>query len=369
MYLGEFESLQNALGTLCTVLHDCPEVEVRGLKTKELHPCVLEIKNPLKRTLLCPFRGNNPFQSLAETMWVLAGRSDIEWLTPFMPRAGQFSDDDKLWRAGYGPRLRKYIGVDDQGNVVEVDQIKFVYDQMKKDPNTRQAVINIWDAAKENTVGQTKDYPCNDLLQFLSRDGRLDLHVYVRSNDVIWGFSSINVYEWTVLQETLAGLLGLEIGSLHYVVGSMHVYERHFKKLKKIADSKTSYDFGFPLVSLPQFKFFDDRPIYYDFDDYMGMFSRTTGIVEMFNKYEIEGKGAENWAVTPEYTYFEDVYKLLMGYLKLTAEGDDDFFNRCIKALPITDLTVACKWWYVKNYIDKKKTAMDVSVAMQNEKE
>lgn len=369
MYLGEFESLQNALGTLCTVLHDCPEVEVRGLKTKELHPCVLEIKNPLKRTLLCPFRGNNPFQSLAETMWVLAGRNDIEWLTPFMPRAIDFSDDEKFWRAGYGPRLRKYTGVDDQGNKVEVDQIKFVYDQLKKDPNTRQAVINIWDAAKEGTIGVSKDFACNNLLHFLHRDGRLDLHVYVRSNDVIWGFSSINVYEWTVLQETMAGLLGLEIGSLHYMVGSMHVYERHFKKLKKIADAKTSYDFGFPLVSLEQFKFWDGSKHHYDFDDYIGKFERTVGIVEMFYEYEIEGNGKENWAVTPEYTFYEEVYHLLISYLRLTKQGDEDSLNKCFRLMPITDLTVACKWWYVKNYIDKKKTAMDVYVDMQNEKE
>ncbi|PDQ34164.1 MAG: hypothetical protein B5766_13125 [Candidatus Lumbricidophila eiseniae] len=49
-------------------------------------------------------------------------------------------------------------------------------------------------------------------LHFLVRHGRLSLNVALRSNDVLWGFSGINTFEWSVLQEMMAYWVGVEIG-------------------------------------------------------------------------------------------------------------------------------------------------------------
>lgn len=157
------ESVKEILGRL---LCDGESVDVRGYKTLELHPCLIEITNPQKRTLLYPRRGNNPFATLAETMWVLSGRNDVKWLSMFLSRAKEFSDDynsetgEGVWRAGYGPRIRNWQGFNGKGDIVTVDQLEFVINQLKKDSGTRQAVISIWDPAKECTVGSTKDFPC-----------------------------------------------------------------------------------------------------------------------------------------------------------------------------------------------------------------
>jgi len=42
------------------------------------------------------------------------------------------------------------------------------------------------------------------------RDGKLHMNVIVRDNDAVWGFSEINSFEWSVLQEMMAYWTGLK---------------------------------------------------------------------------------------------------------------------------------------------------------------
>jgi thymidylate synthase len=56
----------------------------------------------------------------------------------------------------------------------------------------------------------------------------------MRSNDLVWGFSGINSFEWSLLQEMLAFWLGAEVGELHFYVGSLHLYERHYERARRI---------------------------------------------------------------------------------------------------------------------------------------
>jgi hypothetical protein len=71
-------------------------------------------------------------------------------------------------------------------------------------------------------------------LQFLIRGGKLHCSFYIRSNDAIFGLSSINFYEFTVIQEILASSLSVELGEFHYNVGSLQVYDWHKEKAEKI---------------------------------------------------------------------------------------------------------------------------------------
>ena len=163
---------------------------------------------------------------IAESMWILAGRNDVEWLSYYLPRAVEFSDDGETWRGGYGPRLRRYGG---NG----VDQLAHVVDVLRADPTSRRAVFSIYDADVDTKPG--KDIPCNDIITFQSRLGELHAHVFVRSNDLVWGWSGINAFEWSVLQEVIAGILGIEVGTLTFSISSLHAYDRHWGKLRRIA--------------------------------------------------------------------------------------------------------------------------------------
>ena len=66
-------------------------LDVRGHEIREIRNNVLVLSRPLERCLFVPNRRNNVFISIAETMWVLAGRNDIGWLKAYLPSAGDYS--------------------------------------------------------------------------------------------------------------------------------------------------------------------------------------------------------------------------------------------------------------------------------------
>lgn len=216
-------------------------VPSRAGATMELTHLGITLTKPHRREILCPHRKPSIAAQVAETMWVLAGRDDIEWLGHYLPRAKDFSDDGLTWRAGYGKRLRSWPSTNVPG--FPHDQLAYVVNTLKANPESRQAVMSIWDPAIDSAPG--KDIACNNWLSFISRNNRLDLMVAIRSNDAIWGWSGINAFEWSALLEVVAGLTRLQVGSLHFAVTSWHVYEQHWDKAKKISETKGSSESGF----------------------------------------------------------------------------------------------------------------------------
>lgn len=274
-----YRNLTDALiGSLRLLLTEGATVPSRNGETKELYCHHIRLSNPTERVLISPHRGANIFAQLAETMWVMGGRDDVEFLSRYLPRAKDFSDDGKVWRGGYGPRIRKWTQA--TGNHSElrpqgetrwvqetqvVDQLAECVNILKEDLPSRRAVIVIFDPAKDFV--QSKDIPCNNWLHFLVRDGKLNLTVGIRSNDAIWGFSGINVFEWSVLQQMVAHWIGVEVGVMAYTASSFHLYDYHYEKAEKmVADAKTKtlYDFG-----VPQLKF---ETAFEDFDAAMAEF-------------------------------------------------------------------------------------------------
>lgn len=216
------------------------EIGKPGTKsTKQLLGAQLILSNPKNIWMVNPHRKHSPVAQIAEVIWVLSGTNEIDWLTHFLPRAPNFSDDGVTWRAGYGPRLFSHTGFDDSGKSVVVDQIQYVIDTLTRDPTSRQAVITIWDPAKDATAVGSKDYACNNLLQFQIQEGKLVLCSYVRSNDIIWGMSAINFVEWCVLQQVIASKLGVEVGYYVHNVGNLHLYEIHEERKNNIISITT----------------------------------------------------------------------------------------------------------------------------------
>lgn len=225
------------ISTLGKILKDGSYVGSRDQEQIEVLSTLTKISHPSERFLVLPGRNNNVFAQVAETMWVLAGRNDLGFLENYLPRAADFSDDGKTWRAAYGPRLRKWNGV--------IDQLHTVIQRLKEDPITKRAVISIFDPASD--FQDTKDVPCNNWLHFIQRNGSLDMHVTIRANDAIWGFSGINFFEWSVLQEIIAKSMGWRVGTMSWYVGTFHIYSRHYataEKLIQIENPVSMYECG-----------------------------------------------------------------------------------------------------------------------------
>lgn len=198
-------------------------VESRTESTYELRAVAFSIQRPTERCIVDSERHNNVFASIAETLWVLAGRDDLEYLSTYLPRALDFSDDGVTWRGAYGPRLRGWGSV---------DQVSSAIDLLREHPMSRRAVISLFDPARD--LESSNDIPCNNWLQFLVRDGELEMHVVARSMDIVWGFSGINSFEWSVLHELIAVALGVGVGTQTYFVGSLHLYEKHLRRADAI---------------------------------------------------------------------------------------------------------------------------------------
>lgn len=208
----------------------------RNGETRELTMQHITVDQTTDPYIATPGRNVSLPAQIAETMWILAGRSDVEWLSNYLPQAPKFSDDGKTWRGGYGPRLRGWsVDAFAHGPGEDnVDQLKYIIDLLREDPDTRRAVFTIYDPSTDSRPG--KDIPCNNWVHFLARDGKLHAHVAIRSNDVMWGWSGINSFEWSILTQVVAAYAGLHPGTITYDISSLHLYEHHYDKAQRIVD-------------------------------------------------------------------------------------------------------------------------------------
>lgn len=222
----------NASSALPQLMHNVLnwgyDVPSRNGPCRELTMQQITLEEPLPAEITTPGRKVSLPAQIAETMWLLAGRNDVEWLSHYLPRAKDFSDDGATWRGGYGPRLRNWHGMGDR----PVDQLAHVVQLLKDEPDTRRAVLQIYNPSIDAWPG--KDIPCNNWVHLLPRDGKLHGHVAIRSNDLMWGWSGINAFEWTKLLQVVAGLTGLQVGSLTFSISSLHLYEPYWPKAQKI---------------------------------------------------------------------------------------------------------------------------------------
>jgi len=170
-----------------------------------------------------------------------------------------FSDDKVYLRGGYGPRLRYFNGnnVDykvpiNSGNDIlymETDQIRYVVECFSKDKNTRQAIITLSDPSKDffdksHKFKDTEDRPCTQTLHFIRsvETGKLNLIVNMRSNDIIWGASAVNIFNFSFMQECIAQIIGLEVGVYFHIVDNLHYYNRHERMIRKLSEVENVID-------------------------------------------------------------------------------------------------------------------------------
>lgn len=182
----------------------------------------MEIDCPFDRLPTLPYRNANVFALSAETMWVLGGRDDLEFIESYLPRMASFAVHGKLPGA-YGPRIRDWKGI---------DQLSAIRNTILKDIDSRRAQITLFSPACDHNP-DSPDVPCTTALVFTARDGKLDLLVFSRSMDIMWG-SAINFYEWTTLQEAMAFWLKLDIGRYTHVAASLHLYKQFIPRVNRI---------------------------------------------------------------------------------------------------------------------------------------
>lgn len=200
------------------------EASPRGMKVRERLPGSYSVPMPAFISLLD--RKVNYSFMFAEAAWIVSGSNRYSFIEPYMRRYVDFSDDGVFLSGAYGPKV--------------VDQLKYVVDCLESDRDSRQAVINIW----RERPGPSKDIPCTLSMQFLIRDGHLQLVTTMRSHDVVLGFT-YDVFTFSMVASAVKLLLaarGIEValGNLHVTAGSLHLYENQLENAKLYIESDDS---------------------------------------------------------------------------------------------------------------------------------
>ena len=226
------------LQSIKDLMADGDEVSPRGKLVKELRPACIEFLNPYSRVTFLGGRRINPFFQVAESLWILSGKADVEWLTKFNTNMSMFSDDGKWFNAPYGERIRTW-NKNALHNVVinPIDQLADVYRKLVNDKDTRQAVIVIsnpmFDNSKYTIDEKGKDIACNLVITFKIRHDALNMTVFNRSNDTHWGVFGANLCQFSTIQETLLNWLrkssntelsSLKMGTYNQITDSLHIY-------------------------------------------------------------------------------------------------------------------------------------------------
>lgn len=206
------------------------KVSPRGLNTFELINATLTLRNPIDRVIPDRERKMNIGFAIAEWYSFMFGVDDINFFTKFIKSYSKFSSDGQKLDGCYGTRINFCQST--AGLISSVNQIDEVVNKLKKDPDSRQAVVAIY--SKEDLIGAGGlNTPCTMTLQFLLRGGNLHTIVNMRSSDVVKGLT-YDVFVFTMVQEYVARQLQVPLGHYYHNAGSLHLYETDLDLLSKL---------------------------------------------------------------------------------------------------------------------------------------
>jgi thymidylate synthase len=180
---------------------------------------LLRLTNPRARLSRTETKGRL-FSCLGELLWYLAGTKNLKFISYYLSRYQEESEDGRSVYGGYGPRLfgkRK-------------NQVANILALLRRGGDSRRAVIQLFDS---NDISKPhKEIPCTCTLQFMLRQRRLHMLTNMRSNDAFLGLPH-DLFAFTMFQEIIARTLGAELGAYYHTVGSLHLYEKDREKARR----------------------------------------------------------------------------------------------------------------------------------------
>ena len=217
-------------------LQSASESKPRGMKIKECLGVSFSIANPRDRITNNSIRQMSLSFAFGEFLWYLRGSDKLNIIEYYSKMYPNFSDDKVTVNGAYGARL---FG----GKLSQWEQVKSL---LLRDPDSRQAVISIYQP--RDLFSSSLDIPCTCVLQYFIRNRQLHGITYMRSNDIYLGMP-YDIFSFTTLQEMLALELNVELGSYTHMVGSLHIYEKHFNIFDSLEEAENPINQSMPSMT------------------------------------------------------------------------------------------------------------------------
>jgi thymidylate synthase len=160
-----------------------------------------------------------------ELLWFLKGDTNIRYLKENgVSIWDEWADENGDLGPVYGKQWRSWAKPD--GGTV--DQIRWVLDEIRRNPDSRRLIVSAWNPAD---LGRMALAPCHCLFQFYVAEGRLSCQLYQRSADVFLGVP-FNIASYALLTHMMAQATGLQPGDFVHSFGDAHLYLNHLEQAR-----------------------------------------------------------------------------------------------------------------------------------------
>ena len=161
-----------------------------------------------------------------ELLWFLKGETNIAYLRENKVSIwDEWADEGGELGPVYGKQWRRWAGADG----VEIDQIRWVVEEIKRNPDSRRLIVSAWNVADLPDMALM---PCHTLFQFYVADGKLSCQLYQRSGDIFLGVP-FNIASFALLTHMVAQACGLGVGDFVHTLGDAHLYSNHFDQARE----------------------------------------------------------------------------------------------------------------------------------------
>ncbi|MBX9598564.1 MAG: thymidylate synthase [Burkholderiales bacterium] len=159
-----------------------------------------------------------------ELLWFLRGDTNIKYLVENgVSIWNEWANPNGELGPVYGKQWRSWQGVN--GEVI--DQISWVIDEIKSNPDSRRLIVSAWNVGE---LSQMALAPCHAFFQFYVNNGKLSCQLYQRSADVFLGVP-FNIASYAILTMMIAQVCNLEVGEFIHSFGDVHIYSNHLEQV------------------------------------------------------------------------------------------------------------------------------------------
>jgi len=182
------------------------------------------------------------FRSIVvELLWFLKGDTNVKYLQDNKVTIwDEWATAEQTARFGrpagelgpvYGHQWRNFGATQNEDGSYQkngVDQISWLINEIKTNPNSRRLIVSGWNPKEASQVALP---PCHTLFQFFVQNGKLSCQLYQRSADVFLGVP-FNIASYALLTHMIAQVCDLQVGDFVWTGGDTHLYANHFEQAR-----------------------------------------------------------------------------------------------------------------------------------------